>query len=113
MILLFDLIDFILYFGYFMVTIGAVLAIGFPLYLASKDPKSLVDSGIGLGTIFVLFLFSWFLSGNEVLSSYVEFGVDASLSKFIGGMIILVYVLIIIAISGIVYSEVNKSLKNG
>ena len=38
MILLFDLIDFILYFGYLMIGIGAVLAIGFPVYLASKKP---------------------------------------------------------------------------
>ena len=30
MILLFDLVDFILYFGYLMIGIGAVLAIGFP-----------------------------------------------------------------------------------
>ena len=112
MILLY-LVDIILYFGYGMVIIGAVLAIGFPLWIASKNPKSLAGTGMGLGSIFVLFLIAWLLSGSEVYSSYSEFGVDASLSKFIGGMLILVYMLVGLAVSGIIYSEITKSLKNG
>ena len=111
--ILLDLVDVILYFGYGMVMVGAVLAIGFPLWIASKNPKSLVDTGIGLGSILVLFLIAWLISGSEVYSSYSEFGVDASLSKFIGGMLILVYMLVVLALSGIIYSEVTKSLKNG
>ena len=39
--ILLDLVDFILYFGYAMVVSAAVLAIGFPLWIASKNPKSL------------------------------------------------------------------------
>ena len=39
--ILLDLVDFILYFGYGMVVSAAVLAIGFPLWIASKNPKSL------------------------------------------------------------------------
>lgn len=111
--ILLDLVDIILYFGYGMVIIGAVLAIGFPLWIASKNPKSLAGTGMGLGSIFVLFLIAWLLSGSEVYSSYSEFGVDASLSKFIGGMLILVYILVGLAVSGIIYSEITKSLKNG
>ena len=111
--ILLDLVDIILYFGYGMVIIGAVLAIGFPLWIASKNPKSLVGTGMGLGSILVLFLIAWLLSGSEVYSSYTEFGVDASLSKFIGGMLILVYMLVGLAVTGIIYSEVSKSLKNG
>ena len=111
--ILLDLVDIILYFGYGMVIIGAVLAIGFPLWIASKNPKSLAGTGMGLGSIFVLFLIAWLLSGSEVYSSYTEFGVDASLSKFIGGMLILVYMLVGLALTGIIYSEVSKSLKNG
>ncbi len=111
--ILLDLVDIILYSGYGMVIVAAVLAVGFPLWIASKNPKSLVGTGVGLGSILVLFLVAWLLSGSEVYSSYSEFGVDASLSKFIGGMLNLVYILAGLAVVGIVYSEVSKGLKNG
>lgn len=111
--ILLDLVDIILYFGYGMVIVAAVLAVGFPLWIASKNPKSLLGTGVGLGSILVLFLVAWLLSNSEVYSSYSEFGVDASLSKFIGGMLNLVYILAGLAVVGIVYSEVSKGLKNG
>ena len=81
--ILLDLVDVILYFGYGMVIVAAFLAIAFPLWIASKNPKSLIQTGIGLGSILVLFLVAWLISSNEVYSSYAEFGVDESLSKFI------------------------------
>ena len=111
--ILLDLVDIILYFGYGMVMVAALLAVGFPLWIASKNPKSLVGTGVGLGSILVLFLVAWLLSSSEVYSSYSEFGVDASLSKLIGGMLNLVYILAGLAVVGIVYSEVSKGLKNG
>ena len=111
--ILLDLVDIRLYFGYGMVIVAAVLAVGCPLWIASKNPKSLVGTGVGLGSILVLFLVAWLLSSSEVYSSYAEFGVDASLSKFIGGMLNLVYILAGLAVVGIVYSEVSKGLKNG
>ena len=111
--ILLDLVDVILYFGYGMVIVAAFLAIACPLWIASKNPKSLIQTGIGLGSILVLFLVAWLISSNEVYSSYAEFGVDESLSKFIGGMLNLVYILAGLAVFGIIYSEVSKSLKNG
>ena len=111
--ILLDLVDIILYFGYGMVIVAAVLAVGFPLWIASQNPKSLVGTGIGLGSILVLFLVAWLISSSEVYSSYSEFGVYASLSKLIGGMLNLVYILAGLAVVGIIYSEISKSLKNG
>ncbi|RPG64203.1 MAG: hypothetical protein CBE50_003140 [Flammeovirgaceae bacterium TMED290] len=108
-----DFVDFVLYFGYLMIIVAAILAIGFPLYIASKNPKSLVNSGVGLISILALFLVSWLISGSEVYTSYAEFGVDESLSKFIGGIIYLVYFLAGIAVMGIIASEFRKVFKNG
>tara|TARA_B100000886_G_scaffold318441_1_gene258451 strand:+ start:1829 stop:2158 length:330 start_codon:yes stop_codon:yes gene_type:complete len=108
-----DFVDFVLYFGYLMIIVAAILAMGFPLYIASKNPKSLVNSGVGLISILALFLVSWLISGSEVYPSYAEFGVDESLSKFIGGIIYLVYFLAGIAVMGITASEFRKVFKNG
>ena len=108
-----DFVDIVLYFGYFMVAVAALLAVGFPLYIASKNPKSLVSSGMGLGSILILFLVAWLISGNEVYPSYIEFGVDETLSKFIGGMLNLVYMLAGIAVIGIIASEFRKAFNNG
>ena len=96
-----------------MVAVAALLAIGFPLYIASKNPKSLINSGMGLGSILILFVVAWLISGNEVYPSYVEFGVDETLSKFIGGILYLVYILVVIAVIGIIASEFRKAFNNG
>jgi hypothetical protein len=68
---------------------------------------------MGLGSILVLFVLAWLISGNEVYPSYIEFGVDESLSKFIGGMLNLVYMLAGIAVIGIIASEFRKAFNNG
>ena len=108
-----DFIDIALFSAYVLVVAGTVLAIGFPLYISSKNPESLKSTGIGIGILLGLFLISYVISGNEILPWYIEFGVDAGLSKFIGGMLILVYLLSTLAVVGIIYSEVSKSLNNG
>ena len=108
-----DIIDVALFSAYAMIIVGALLAIGFPLYISSKNPESLKDTGIGLGVVLGLFLIAYLISGNEVLPSYIQFGVDAGLSKFIGGMLILVYLLSGVAVGGIIFSEFSKSFKNG
>ena len=111
--ILLDLVDNILYFGYGMIIAGAVLAIVFPLWIALKNPKSLVGTAIGLGSILLLFFIAWSYSSREVYPSYSEFGVDASLSQFIGGILYLVYILAGLAVVGIIYSEISKAFKNG
>tara|TARA_B100000475_G_C14869088_1_gene261065 strand:+ start:262 stop:600 length:339 start_codon:yes stop_codon:yes gene_type:complete len=108
-----DIIDIALFSAYGLVIVGALLAVGFPIYLSSKNPASLKESAMAFAGLIIMFLVGYLISGNEVLPTYIEFGVDAGLSKFIGGMIILVYLLAGIAIGGIIYSEFSKTFKNG
>ncbi len=104
-------IDAMLYLAYILIIICAAAAIILPTISALGDPGSLIKSGIGLGGLAVVFLIAWAMSSNEVLNSYVEFGIDAGLSKFVGGILTMMYLLAGIAIVGIVFTEVSKVFK--
>lgn len=106
-----DSIDIALFLAYALTILAVVGAVAFPIFNAISDPKALIQSGIGVGALLVIFLVSWAISDNEVTSLYIEKGVGADLSKFVGGLLTMMYVLTIGAIGGIVYTEVSKTLK--
>lgn len=104
-----DSIDIALYASYILVLVAAIAAVVLPLIQSLDDPSSLIKSGIGLAALVVVFVIGYAISGSEVLPSYAEFNVDAGLSKFIGGLLTMMYILIFVAIGGIIYTEVAKS----
>ncbi|UXP30857.1 hypothetical protein N6H18_10885 [Reichenbachiella agarivorans] len=106
-----DTIDVALYISYTLTILAALAAIIFPLINSISDPKSMVKAGAGLAALVIVFLISWAISGSEVLPAYAEFEVGASLSKFIGGLLTMMYILTGLALGGIVYTEVSKAVK--
>ena len=106
-----EFVDIALYIAYALVILALIGAIAFPLINSFSDPKSLLKSGVGLGVLAVVFLVSWGISGNEVTAVYSEFNVDAGLSKFIGGLLTMMYILTGLALVGIVYTEISKAIK--
>ena len=104
-------IDISLYISYALLIVAIIAAVAMPLINSLGEPKNLIKTGIGLLGLLVLFLISWALSGDEVTARYLTGGVDESLSKSIGGALTMMYILMAIAIIGIVYTEVNKALK--
>lgn len=102
------MIDFALIVGYALIGIAALAAIVLPLIGALSDPKSLAASGIGIAGLFVVFLIGYLISGSEVTATYTQFGVDATLSKIIGGAVTMMYLLILIIFVAILYSEISK-----
>lgn len=103
--------DIGLYVGYALLIIALGAAIILPLMNALKSPKDLAKSGMGVGALVVLFLISFGLSGSEVTAKYTAQGVGESSSKLIGAGLTMFYIIFIIAVIGIVYSEINKALK--
>jgi hypothetical protein len=100
-----DLIDVGLFGSYVLILVCAIAAIGIPLVQAAGDPKSLVKSAVGVGTLLVVFLIGYLLADGNAK------GATESTSKLVGAGIISMYVLFFGAIIGIVITEVTKMIK--
>ncbi len=106
-----DIIDIGIKFTYVMLAVGVVAAIVMPLIQAlSNDPKSLLKSAASLAGIGLIYLVSYLLAGNEVTAKYVEFEVDSGISQMVGGILFTVYIMMFVAIGGILYSEVKSMI---
>lgn len=103
-----NFIDIALYISYGLIIVAALGAIVLPLINSLGDPGSLIKTGAGVILLVVIFFIGYALASNEVTPGYANFGVDATLSKWIGGAIITMYALIIIAIVSIAVTEISK-----
>jgi hypothetical protein len=100
-----------LYAAYALVLIALAGVIILPLVQAFGKPKMLLKSGIGLAVLAILYAIAWSVSSNEVTQIYENFGVNASISQIVGGTLILSYILMIILVLGLIYSEISKIFK--
>lgn len=108
-----DTYDIMLYVSYALVVIGAVIAILLPLIKSLDDPKSLLKTGLGVVGIVILFFICYSISGNEVLPKFESdpFNLTPAMSQMVGGLMITTYVLVIVALVGIVITELNKAIR--
>lgn len=106
-----DSIDIALYLSYALTLLAGLGAIAFPIINSINDPSSLKKGGIAVLGLIVVFGLSYALSGAEVTEKYLEKGVDAGLSQFVGGILTMTYLAIGLAIVGIVYTEFSKLIK--
>ena len=98
--------------AYVLVGLGIVLAIVFPLINAISQPKLLVKAGLGLVGVIVVFGIGYALSDAGTSARFIQYGVDTpALSQGIGGALIMVYLLMGLAIVGIVVTEFSKAFK--
>ncbi|MFC3415665.1 hypothetical protein [Algoriphagus hitonicola] len=108
-----DTYDILLYAGYLLIAVGAVVAIIMPLINSLDNPKSLLKTGLGIVGIVVLFFIAYSVSSNEVLPKFEAdpFNLTPQGSQLVGGMLITTYILAIISLLGIVFTELNKAIK--
>ena len=108
-----DAYDIMLYASYLLAVVGTILSIVMPLLKSLDDPKGLLKSGLGVLGLVVLFFVCYFLSSNEVLPKFegAPFNLTPGLSQFIGGMLVMTYILNVVAIVSIVVTELTKAVK--
>jgi hypothetical protein len=98
--------------AYILIVIGVVSAIVFPLINAISQPELLVKSGIGVVAILIVFGIGYAISDSGLTAKFIQSGVETEgLSKMIGGSLTMVYLLMGVAIIGIVYTEFSKAFK--
>ena len=109
--------DFGLIITYLMISVAVLACIFSPILQMKNDinkMKKMIAPLIGLITLIFV---SIILSSNEVLPSYTSSDgvmVSATSSKIIGGCLITFYILSIIAIMSVIYSEIlYKFFENG
>jgi uncharacterized membrane protein len=101
-----------LYLAYLLAIVGVVLAIVLPLIKSLDEPKNLVSSAIGIVILILIYGIGYIISDSELTARYIEAGVETEgLSKLIGGMLTMVYLILGIALAGIIYTELNKIIK--
>jgi len=111
------MIDFGLTLTYLLISVATLVCIASPILQIKNDAsklKKMIIPVIGLCLIIGL---SILISSGEVLPEYTDSNgvlISSSLSKFVGGALITFYVLSIITIGSVLYSEfLCKLFNNG
>lgn len=111
-------IDLGLYASYILVGIAIVAAIVMNFANALKDPKTLIKSAAGIAVLGIVFLIGYSMA-PDVLDSIsrtavenAKMDVDAEstgrMFKLVGGAMTTTFVLVVIAVVGLVYSSIAK-----
>ena len=106
-----DYISIVLNITYILLGVAVLAAIVLPIFNAISNPKTLLGSAVGVASLVVIFLISYMVAGDEITKACVQFGVDASQSKFIGGILNMTYGLIGVALLAMFGTMVNKVFK--
>lgn len=104
-------INIMLIVTYVLLGVGALGAIIFPIVNMLGDLQKAKRTLLGIGSVGVVFLLSYFMSGNEVTESYLKYNVTETSSQLIGASLIMMYVMGAGAILLAVVGEIYKAFK--
>ena len=94
---------------YFMIGIGALIAIGFGIKKMIVNAENAKKTLFTIGGLVAILLFSYLIASDEVLKSFEKYEITASTAKRVGMGLITFYVLAIGAIGAVLYSELSKA----
>ena len=104
-------VDAGLYAAYLFFAIAIGSAIGMSFINTIKSPGEIKKAAYALTGMVVLFIVSYALSSSDVSVVQAAKGLTESTSKLVGAGLIMFYLISVIAILGLVYSEINKAIK--
>lgn len=105
------MLDVGLYFAYALLFLSIGAAIVLPLISAVKSPANLFKSLYGVIALVILFIIAYAIADSTVKTQWAVLGVGAGTVKLIGAGLIVFYITMVVAVVGLIYSEISKALK--
>ena len=111
------MIDFGLILTYLLLALSVLACIGSPIIQMKNDSSKLKKIITPLIILSFIIILSMLISSGEVLPEYTDANgilISSNLSKFVGGALITFYILSLITIIAVLYSEfLYKLFNNG
>lgn len=104
--------DLLIYWGYFLVILTAVITILFPIAFMIMNPRNSIKIFIGIGAMVVIAIIAYSLATAGLSDIQLEkLGVSAETAKYVGTGLIFTYILATLAVLSIVYASISKLFK--
>ena len=94
--------------SYIMVAFAAVSSIGFGIKKMIKNTNNAKKTMYTLVGLVITFIIAYLVASDEVLESYEKYETTASAAKRVGMGLITFYLLLIVAIGSVFYTELSK-----
>jgi phosphoglycerol transferase MdoB-like AlkP superfamily enzyme len=97
---------------YVLLGVAVVVTLGFSVMGMAQNPKNAKNALIGVAALVLICVIAYFMSGNEVHSNIDgDILADAGTSQLSEGGLIAFYILGVVAIGAIVFTEISKAFK--
>lgn len=103
-------VDAGLYSAYALFAVALGTSIILPIVNTLQSPGEIKKALYAVAGMVVLFVVSYALAGSEVSSDQAAKGITDGTSKLVGAGLIMFYLISLVAVLGLVYSEINKAL---
>ena len=95
---------------YILISVGAIIAIGFGFLKVFAKNSNSKKSLIFLSSLVIITLIAFVFASDSVLPSYEKYQISSSVSKRVGVGLYTFYILIFLAGFGIIFSEISKAI---
>tara|TARA_B100001094_G_C17847905_1_gene631162 strand:- start:32 stop:376 length:345 start_codon:yes stop_codon:yes gene_type:complete len=102
-------LDILYWITIIMLIVATIIILGFAIIQMINNKKAAKKSLLTGGGLIIVLLISYHIfASDEVLASYKKYNVDAATSNMVGMGIWSFYILSLLAVSSIVYTEFSK-----
>jgi hypothetical protein len=104
--------DMLIYWGYFLVILTAVITILFPLAFMIMNPKGSIKIFIALGLMIIVAIIAYSLAEVGLSDHMIEkLKTSADTAKYVGAGLIFTYIMACLAVLSIIYASISKIFK--